>query len=145
MKIYSKIIEMILNTLGTYRPECGGVLGAGEDGVITHYYFDSTGKSEPKCYTPDVEAINRVLTEEWFPKGIFMVGIVHSHDAMNPYPSCGDVSYGINILRALDTTEKFFLPILTVENDEMNLQGYVIETDEVHGYVCRAIEVSVVE
>lgn len=113
IKLRQGVYESIVNSIGNRMPECGGVLGAGEDGIITEYYFDETGRSEPDAYIPDVEAINRVL-EEWHERGIHMVGIVHSHREGVIAPSCGDIAYGMQILQALDTVDEFYLPILKV-------------------------------
>ena len=119
------VYKSIAESLGSRVPECGGVLGAGEDGVICEYYFDETGVSKPDAYIPDVVAINRVL-EAWHERGIHMVGIVHSHREGLRVPSCGDISYGMRILQALDTVDEFYLPILTRDGDDVRLDGYVV-------------------
>ena len=33
------------------------------------FLFDRTGRSTPERYAPDVEAINRVVAEDWMPRG----------------------------------------------------------------------------
>ena len=141
IRITSVVYRQISATIGLYPPECGGVLGAGEDGVITEFFFDATGRSTPNGYAPDVKAINEMLTNDWMPRGILMVGIVHSHSNGNSVPSCGDVSYGVRILQALDTVDRFYLPIVTLNNGEMQMNGYVVLRDEVHGFVCRRTEI----
>ena len=145
IKMTRRVYERIVDTLGKYSPECGGVLGAGEDGVITEFFFDATGKSTPNGYAPDVKAINEMLTNDWMPRGILMVGIVHSHSNGNSVPSCGDISYGVRILQALDTVERFYLPIVTMDEGDVQMNSYEIGHDDIRGIVCRRIECKLVE
>ena len=119
LKISRSVYMQICNTLGKNPPECGGVLGARENDQITEFYFDETGKSSSTGYAPDVVAINNMLVNDWMPNGILMVGIVHSHANQNKIPSCMDVEYGIRILRALDTVDEFYIPIVTVHSLSM--------------------------
>lgn len=144
IKMTQEVYRQIVDTIGRHEPECGGVLGAKQEGVITEYYFDATGRSSPNGYVPDVNAINEMLTNDWMPRGILMVGIVHSHSNGNSVPSCGDINYGIRILQALDTVDRFYLPIMTVNDGEMQMNGYVIMPDEKHGFVCRRDECEIV-
>ena len=139
LKISNDVFSQILATIGNCPPECGGVLGAGNDGIITDFYFDVTGKSTPTGYSPDVTAINDMLSNDWMPRGILMVGIVHSHANGNNVPSCGDIGYGVRILQALDTVECFYLPIITTNNGQVCMDCYVICPDEQHDYVCKKI------
>ncbi len=145
LKFSKSVFNQIANTIGKLPPECGGVLGAGKDGVITAFFYDKTGQSTVSAYIPDVETINTVLREEWMPQGIVMVGIVHSHNGNNRVPSCGDIDYGIRILQALDTVNEFYLPIVTAEDDKISISCYAIQEDDNHDFVCRRIDYSVVD
>lgn len=144
IKMTQEVYRQIVDTIGRHEPECGGVLGAKQEGVITEYYFDTTGRSSPNGYAPDVNAINEMLIKDWMPRGILMVGIVHSHSNGNSVPSCGDINYGIRILQALDTVDRFYLPIMAVNDGEIQMNGYVIMYDKAYGFVCRRDECEIV-
>ena len=135
----------IMHELSCHAPECGGILGAGEDGVVTEFYFDKTGRSSPDGYAPDVAAINRMLTEDWMPRGILMVGIVHSHANGNDVPSCMDVGYGMRILQALDTVDRFYLPIVTRSGEDARMTCYAIEREMDGRCVCRKSKIHLSE
>lgn len=143
--ITRQVYENILHTIGLLEPERGGILGADESGVISHYYYDASAQHSCNSYEPDVDAVNNVLLNEWHPKGVRMVGIVHSHANGNSVPSCGDVNYGMRILQSLDDLEHFYLPIVTFENHTPQLTSFRVEKDEQAGYVCRMTDWSVCE
>lgn len=113
LRIDQKIYEEICRQLKEAGSEHGGVLGAGEDGTVRHFYFDATGVSSANGYKPDTNAINNMLISDWLPSGIRMVGIVHSHSDGCKYPSCGDVAYAYRILDALAGIDSFHIPIYT--------------------------------
>ena len=143
LQLIQTVYQQICETIGTRAPDCGGVLGADEKGIITHYYFDESGKSTASSYEPDVEQINHVLLNDWMPQGIYMVGIVHSHANSACVPSCGDIAYGIRILQALDTVTEFYLPIITVDGS-IKLYGYILSPDPEHLFICQQIECEIV-
>lgn len=111
--ITQETYDAIVKAFTSNEPECGGVLGAVPGEPITHFYFDKTGSSTPWSYTPDCEAVNTVLLREWAPAGVQMVGIIHSHSNAGNFPSCGDLHYAVQILRASSMTE-LVLPIVTL-------------------------------
>lgn len=144
MRITKEVLEQIKETVGRLQPEHGGILGAVKDGTISEYYFDAEGKSTPTGYVPNVSMINDVLINDWMPRGILMVGIVHSHANGVSTPSCVDVGYGIRILQALDTVDKFYLPIVTVEDGMFQMTCFAIMKDN-EEYVCRKIDYSTMD
>ena len=144
MRITKEVLKQIKETVGRLQPEHGGILGATTDGTISEYYFDADGTSTPTGYVPNVSMINDVLTNDWMPRGILMVGIVHSHANGVNTPSCVDVGYGIRILQALDTVDKFYLPIVTVEDGMFQMTSFAIMKDSVE-YVCRKIDYSTMD
>ena len=111
--IHQNVYDEIRAALGTRKPECGGVLGACADGRISKFYFDASGRSAENAYTPDYEKINEIL-EEWAEDGIRMVGMIHSHENEGNFPSCGDLFYCEQILRANPSISEFLLPIVTL-------------------------------
>lgn len=144
LKLSKDVFSQILDSIGKHPPECGGVLGAREDGIITEFYFDEHGISSTNGYAPNVQMINEMLIYDWMPRGILMVGIVHSHSNGNGVPSCGDISYGVRILQALDTVDRFYLPIVTAQEGNIQMNGYVIQHEKIHGFVCRKVECEIV-
>ena len=143
IRLMQTIYQQICETIGTHTPECGGVLGADESGIITRYYFDHTGISSENSYAPDVERINQILLHEWMPQGVYMVGIVHSHTNSACVPSCGDISYGARILQALDHLSEFYLPIVIID-DSVKLYGYTLSRDPEHQFICKQTECEIV-
>lgn len=143
LKFSEVVYRQISETIGKFPPECGGILGARESGLITEYYFDVSGTCSPKGYAPDVQRINEILINDWNPRGVIMVGIVHSHANGVIVPSCGDINYGIRILQALDTVDEFYLPIVTV-GETMRMQCYVVSPDPERQFVCRRLDYDVV-
>ena len=121
--IKQEIYEAIIRVFSDNEPECGCILGAVPGGPITHFYFDKTGVSTPKSYAPDCEAINTVLQNEWASAGVQMVGVIHSHSNAGKFPSCGDLYYAAQILRATNLTE-LLLPIVTV--DPVHIWSYTV-------------------
>ena len=143
MLMTKKVFSDIEKTIGSCPPECGGVLGAGEDGIVTAYYFDHTGEHSERGYAPDVKEINHVLEEEWMPRGLYMVGLVHSHENGVGVPSCMDVGYGIRILQALDTVNVLYLPIVTLSENGMKMDVHMVCRDPERGFSCKSIPVEV--
>lgn len=143
MRVTTGVLEQIKKTVGKLQPEHGGVLGANKDGIISEYLFDSKGISTSTGYVPNVALINDVLTNDWLPRGILMVGIVHSHANGVDTPSCLDVSYGVRILQALDTVDTFYLPIVTVTGGVFQMACFAIMKDS-EEYVCRKIDFSTI-
>ena len=139
LKLSKEVFSQILDTIGKYPPECGGVLGSHESGIVTEFYFDEHGTSSVNGYAPNVQMINDMLIHDWMPRGILMVGIVHSHANGVAVPSCGDISYGIRILQALDTVDKFYLPIVTTNRGNTEISCYGIYSDPERQFVCRKI------
>ena len=145
LRITRSVIQQIEQTIGLYPPECGGILGAKEDGIISEFYFDRLGESSSEGYSPDVESINSILINDWMPRGIYMVGIVHSHSQELYALSCGDIRYGIQILQALDTVDAFYLPVVTVSLQRMILHPYVVYSKKPADVICKSIPLTIVD
>lgn len=126
MKITWEVYDNIKATIGNCMVETGGVLGAGCDDIIRYFLFDKECNPCNNAYTPNVDYINEVLETQWMPANIKMVGIVHSHKDGFPWPSCGDLDYGVQILNALDTVTRFYLPIVQCEA-EFSINWFVVE------------------
>ncbi|WP_165067963.1 Mov34/MPN/PAD-1 family protein [Desulfovibrio sp. ZJ200] len=93
----SKVLCQIKKSL-TF-PEMGGILGINEQRIVTKYHFDSTGITTESRYTPDVEALNKVICE-WAKAKIEFIGFVHSHPKSESRLSSGDITYARRIKEA---------------------------------------------
>ena len=84
-------------------PETGGILGVNIDAphIITAFHYDSTGKTQGNTYTPDVDTLNRVISE-WAENGIEFAGFVHSHPRRNRKLSPPDIEYANKIKDVCD-------------------------------------------
>ena len=145
IRITRAVYDAIIDNLSARTTECGGVLGAGANDIISEFYFDATGQSNPGGYVPDVNAINEMLIKDWMPRGVLMVGIVHSHVNGVGCPSCGDIGYGIRILQALDTVDRFYLPIVTFQEGKAEMTCFGIFGDPIHKFICQRIPHEVIE
>lgn len=142
IRMTSAVLNQIRETLGKLPPEHGGVLGMDQNGVISAYHFDADGASTATGYSPNVDSINRVLADDWMPRGTLMAGIVHSHAPGLDAPSCMDVGYGVRILQALDTVDRFYLPIVTTSDDGFRITCYAI-LKEGDAHVCRKVDLAI--
>ncbi len=114
------VYEAIEHAFTAHAPECGGVLGACDEREISEFYFDETGRSLPDVYVPDVERINDLLESVWAPRGVQMVGMIHSHGNAGSFPSCGDLYYCEQIMKHADI-RVFYLPIVTLAPFELTI------------------------
>ncbi|MDA1231858.1 MAG: hypothetical protein O2856_13885 [Planctomycetota bacterium] len=65
------VYDAIRTEIGNRRPEQGGMLGGDrEEGVIRSFHFDDSARRTGGTYTPDHVFLNRLLDEDWNPKGI---------------------------------------------------------------------------
>ena len=107
------------------RDEMGGILGSAEDGTVTHYHFDVSGRiTETNAYVPDVRALNQVLIK-WHKEGIRFAGFVHSHvyPARNLSPA--DIEYARKIVE-------------TCGLDHILMLLYLPKTDELIEYIIKS-------
>ena len=122
--ISSEVYNAIIEAFSIHAPECGGVLGARPESVISELYFDYDGISTPESYTPNYIKINNLLENEWAEKQIRMVGIVHSHGNSGEFPSCGDLYYCEQIMRSANI-DQFLLTIITL--NPFCFHSYIVE------------------
>ena len=69
--------------------------------TVTAFHYDSTGKTQGNTYTPDVDTLNRVISE-WAENGIEFAGFVHSHPRRNRKLSPPDIEYANKIKDVCD-------------------------------------------
>ncbi len=119
------VYEAIQASVGRYPAETGGILGGSRsDGVVRYYHFDTAARRSGASYSPDTESLNALLRDQWNPRGINMLGFVHSHPVYVPGLSTGDLRYARRILLWNQEIERLLLPIVVSEPDGGQFQIY---------------------
>ena len=125
----AEVYAEIQRTIGTRKPEQGGILGSSDGVHIDHYYFDKTASRTSASYTMDAKALNEVI-HEWNDNGIQLIGLIHSHPAGCIKPSQGDMETARHIIETIDVNGKFFTPIVQVSpklNGDIDIYPYTFE------------------
>jgi len=125
----AEVFDQIKQTIGTRKPEQGGILGSSDGVHIDHYYFDKTATRTSGSYTMDAKALNEVI-HEWNDNGIMLVGIIHSHPQGVTKPSYGDMETARHIIETIDVKGKFFTPIVQVSpklNGDITIHPYTFK------------------
>lgn len=113
LRMTRAVYDAIRGTVGARWPETGGLLaGRREDGVVTFFHFDRQARRSGSTYEPDVAVINRLLADELNPRGIYLLGFVHSHPFSCGKPSPGDLDYAKRILLNIPELRELLLPIV---------------------------------
>ena len=120
----NSVVEDIINTIGRCNNESGGLLGSTNNLEITEYFFDK--ESSLNEYVPDVDKLNKVLTE-WTYKNICFVGIIHSHVTKKDL-STADIIYARSIL-SINNLERIIMPIMVLFS--MRLYVYIVTPRDV--------------
>jgi ThiF family protein len=103
----------IRNTIGARPAETGGMLGGDiKDGVARHFHYDAAGRTSSAIYTPDIASLNALLSNEWNPAGVRLLGFCHAHPPGCRRPSGGDIVYAKRILDHNPDLERLLLPIV---------------------------------
>lgn len=127
--ITAEVYDQIKRTIGTRKPEQGGILGSSDGVHIDYYYFDKTADRTSASYTMDAKALNEVI-HGWNDNGIQLVGIIHSHPQGCTKPSYGDMETARHIIETIDVKGKFFTPIVQVSpklNGDIKIYPYTFE------------------
>lgn len=111
------VYENIMKTLGTLKPEKGGMLGWNiDDKSIDHFIFDECAYINSDTYSPDVEKMNNIINNTWADDGINFAGFIHSHPNNSKHLSQADINYGLKIIKEFDV-DYIILPIVTSSYD----------------------------
>jgi proteasome lid subunit RPN8/RPN11 len=132
LQITRSVLAEIRKTLGGVASEQGGVLGGSrEDGIVRYFYFDHSAQRTGITYTPDHTRLNQLFKNHWNPKGINLLGFVHSHPPGARHPSPGDLVYACAILKAIPDLAYLLLPIVMTEPDtgQFKILGYAAMRD----------------
>lgn len=113
MRMAISIPRAIMNTVGAAPPESGGILGGPKDSDdITEFIRDDGGTWTGTKYTPDHEGLNRMLRDDWKPRGLDFKGFVHSHPDGYTQLSPGDLRYIRRIFDCNPGMQVFMAPIV---------------------------------
>ena len=109
----SEVYEKIRGTVGATEAEQGGPLGGDlSAGLVSEFIHDAGGACDASSYSPDVATLNGVFRHDWGPRGISLLGFVHSHPRGFPQPSIGDAGYAAELLDSLPALDRLLLPIV---------------------------------
>jgi proteasome lid subunit RPN8/RPN11 len=104
--------------IGDVTAEHGGVLGGSrDDGIVQAFHFDGSARRSSATYSPDTASLKRLFAEDWNPRGINVLGFVHSHPPGVARPSGGDLIYAERILSANPSLARLLLPIVVTTAD----------------------------
>jgi hypothetical protein len=113
LRIACSALSALTTELTKRRPEAGGILLGPIDGnAITEFCFDPGGTCTGVTYAPDAASLNRLMREEWLPRGIDMKGFAHSHPENYDHLSPGDLRYIARLLEINPDMEQFAAPIV---------------------------------
>ena len=124
--IRESVIKNIFSTIGIHTPESGGILGSNRENIITHFEFDKYNVGNKNSYIPNIQYLNNIITNIWSSNNIKFCGLIHSHPVLYSHPSRGDIEYGKVVIEAFEYLNKIYLPILGIENKNLNLDFYCL-------------------
>ncbi len=112
------VLDAIEASVGSLPAETGCILGVDAvSGAIVDVAFDVTALGGPVSYSPDVEALNRVIEDRWGSGKIVYGGSAHSHPPALREPSAGDLGYVANILAAMPSLSQLIVGIVISRAD----------------------------
>jgi len=121
MRILRKVYDEIARTIGSRRPEEGGMLLTSDGGLtITKFIFDDKGSRSGSTYTPNIAFLNEHIKKQ-NNKGYYFVGIVHSHPNGFTTLSMGRMGGGFTasdeeaiykLLDGMKGTKKLYFPVV---------------------------------
>lgn len=115
-RITRSVYNEIEKRIGNQPAETGGMLGGNrETGIVTHFHFDESASCSAATYSPDYQTLSQLLSEDWNPKGINLLGFVHSHPGSMAYPSGGDMTYASRILASNSAMQNLLMPIVVTK------------------------------
>ena len=136
--IMHAIYANIINTVGAFPPESGGIIADQKDFVVCEYYFDEKAGIGQSFYRPTAENILRVVNESWRSKALSFCGMVHSHPG-STVPSAPDIKAAVRIMK-LNNMTQFIMPILNRESMDV----YIVELCDGVSHRVRKAEYSVI-
>ena len=118
LRMTAQVFAEIERTVGSLPAEQGGILGGNpNEGVISHYHFDAEGSRTGVTYSPNAKLLTELLQKEWNPRGIRLMGFVHSHPRSFRRLSSGDIFYAERILGVNEEMAALYLPLVMSAGD----------------------------
>lgn len=127
VRIAKRVYQEIMDTIGKYPHETGGVLGV-KDGTVCQYFFDKKSIGKDDTYSPDVYSINKIISE-WKREGIKYAGMIHSHPGNMKKLSYADIYYANKQMECNNMSDILF-PLVVMDVD---VQLYMYKIDCVDG------------
>lgn len=103
--VYKKIME----TLGVYPPERGGVLAI-QNGIITDYYFDNEAEINSSIYIYKPSKQIGTVVDQWKAEGKGFGGLIHSHPGAGIQLSSWDIRFAKQLIER-NHLDGVFMPI----------------------------------
>lgn len=117
MRITEDVFCQIKKTLGTMKPEQGGILGISNDSdLIDTFVHDKTAKVGHSEYNPNVFFLNDIINNQWSKNNIDFCGFVHSHPSQSNMLSDADIEYAIRIMKEFDLAY-LYMPLVNSSVD----------------------------
>lgn len=149
MTIVDSVLEEIKSTVGTLKPETGGILlGFPDDNIVRKFVFDSGGSGSIGAYDPDVDFLNEELKKARKEHGYELIGWTHSHprgcsrlsgDMGN---GIGDIGYLKRIFQAFPHLNQFYIPIIfSTESGNFKMHPYVAFRENVESYATAKLNI----
>jgi hypothetical protein len=121
----AEVLSEIERTVGSLPAEQGGILGGRpNEGVISHYHFDAEGSRTGVTYSPNAKLLTELLQKEWNPRGIRLMGFVHSHPR-GAAPAGGPARSG-----SILTTSQSSRAAGRLNSAPLSSSGYVTDENE---------------
>jgi proteasome lid subunit RPN8/RPN11 len=128
MKISSVAYDGIVDFIGRFPAERGGMLGMDKNGCIIKFEADRGGNCNAVAYDPDIAYLNKVL-DKWDDMGIEFCGFVHSHPGGLAHLSGHDIMYAGKLLESFSKLENIWLPIVHTIPDTGEFNMYVYSAE----------------
>ena len=126
IKVSRETIEKISRFLDSTQYESGGLIGSSNGENIDTFYYDIGRRSNTNEYIPDVNKLQRELSN-WDEAHIIFQGIIHSHsisDRLSPR----DIQVAREILN-MNKLSKLYMPIYLL--NARKLFWYEVSNDSV--------------
>ena len=125
--ITEDVYQQIVKTIGSLKPEKGGMLGSRDGVVIDSFVFDKNANTGTAEYSPNTNFLNRVLENEW--ADIDFRGFVHSHPFNGSVLSSADIEYAIRIMKATSLPELFMPLVNSSACGKFRIFGYIVKSN----------------
>lgn len=126
IKVSRKVIEKISRFLDSTQYESGGLIGSSNGEMIDVFYYDKGRRSDTNEYIPDVNKLQRELSN-WDEAHIIFQGLIHSHtisDRLSPR----DIHMAREIL-CLNKLSAILMPVYLL--NEHKIFWYEVSNDNV--------------